>query len=135
MLDIPERVLFFDGDCGLCSRCVRFAMKRDRAGTLCFAPIGGDTWRAYRATVGTEDDPNTVHLVVHGIEFRRSAAIVRLLLGCRGAWPLLGALAWVVPAPVRDLAYGLVARFRYRLFGRADRCEFVGSEERPCILP
>lgn len=110
-------------------------MKRDRTGTLRFAPIGGDTWRAYRATAGTEDDPNTVHLVVNGIEYRRSGAIIRLLLACRGGWPVLGALAWVVPSPVRDLAYGLLARLRYRLFGRVDRCSIEGSEELPCMLP
>ena len=135
MQEFPHHILFFDGECALCNRCVRFARRHDRRGELHFAPIGGTTWDAYRSTVDSEDDPNTVHLVVDGREYRKSAAIVRMLLGCDGAWPILGAMAWIIPSPLRDLGYTCVARLRYRLFGSVDRCELDAEEDDPCMLP
>ena len=133
----PEhgRILFFDGTCGLCSRCVRFARKHDRSKELRFAPIEGATWSRQFGDSITETDRQTVHLIDGQHHYRRSSAIVRLLMGCTGPWPVIGCALWLIPKPIRDLGYEFVARRRYRLFGRTDACPLEGEGGPPCMLP
>ena len=130
-----QTILFFDGQCGLCSRFVRFARKRDRTGQLSFAPIGGQTWIDLFGSSNDEMDRKTVHFVDETKHFRKSAAVVRLLLRCRGAWPGLGCLLWLIPSPLRNLAYDCVAKNRYRIFGKTDTCPLASEGNPPCMLP
>jgi predicted DCC family thiol-disulfide oxidoreductase YuxK len=54
--------------------------------------------------------------------------------GRRGIWRLAGALLRILPRPLRDWGYGLVARNRYRLFGRSETCMLPGPENRNRFL-
>jgi predicted DCC family thiol-disulfide oxidoreductase YuxK len=63
----------------------------------------------------------------------RSEAVLRALRRLGGAWSLLSVFA-VVPRPVRDWAYDLFARWRYRLFGRYDTCPLPPPEVRDRFL-
>jgi predicted DCC family thiol-disulfide oxidoreductase YuxK len=63
----------------------------------------------------------TFVLIVADAACTRSTAAIRIARRLRGAWRLLAVL-WIVPRPLRDLAYDLVARNRYRWFGRRDSC-------------
>jgi predicted DCC family thiol-disulfide oxidoreductase YuxK len=67
--------------------------------------------------------------------YRRSSAVVRVLWQLGGGWSLLGTLLWLVPRPIRDLAYQLVARNRYRWFGQKEACRMPAPQERARFLP
>lgn len=106
--------LFYDGECALCQRTVRFVLSEDRARRFTFAPLGGER---FTSEVGEAELPDSV--VVRTAEGRlltRSAAVLRVLdeLG----WRVLAGLARVVPQSLRDALYDAVARARPR--GRAD---------------
>ena len=127
-------VLFFDGVCGLCNRFVDFALPRDRRGVLRFAPLQGET----AAQVLDRDDVQSLRSVVlsdaRGLH-RRSAAVVRVLWLLGGIWSVLGTLLWLIPRPLRDLGYAVVARLRYRVFGRKETCRMPTAAERAKFLP
>lgn len=102
-------ILVFDGTCNLCAGAVRFVLAHEADATLRFAPMPFPA------------DAKTFVLIADGRTYVRSDAVVRLARYLRGRWKLLGLLR-LVPRPLRDFAYDVVARNRYRWFGRRDAC-------------
>lgn len=126
----PERI-FYDGECGLCHRWVRFALARERGRELFrFAPLQGSTFAAEVAAAERRGLPDS--LVVQSGDGRllvRSAAVVHVLRQIGGAWGALGALLGLVPRVLADPGYDLVARVRRRLFARpAELCPLLPPE-------
>lgn len=122
-----DGVILFDGVCVFCSRWVRFVARRDAARRFRFLPIQTEAGRRLAATLGIDPEaPETNAVAVAGkVWFKSDAAIevTRRLPGWR--WT---PLARLVPRTVRDRLYDLIARNRYRLFGRSETCMVPGSE-------
>jgi predicted DCC family thiol-disulfide oxidoreductase YuxK len=118
-----HHVVFFDGVCGLCNRAVHFLIARDRRDRLRFAPLQGELARRVLVPLGGRpDELDTFYLVTtEGRLLERSRAVLFAVTALGGAWSLLAVL-WVIPRPIADLLYRLVARVRYRLFGRSETC-------------
>ena len=127
-------ILFYDGTCGMCHSVVRFAIARDRTAHFRFAPINGETWKSLVDARGN-DPLTTVHLLEQGRLLDRSSAVCRLLIGIGGFWKLGGCLLWLVPRPLRNIGYRLVARSRYRIFGRVDACTLPAPGDMDRQLP
>jgi predicted DCC family thiol-disulfide oxidoreductase YuxK len=115
-------IVVFDAKCLLCSRWVQFILKYDRRGVIRFASIQGEAGQALLAEAGLRVDQLQTLLLVDGKRsWQHTAAILRVLHAL--GWPWRAAwLGWLVPAPLRDAAYRLVARNRYALFGRSETC-------------
>jgi predicted DCC family thiol-disulfide oxidoreductase YuxK len=127
-------IVYFDGVCGMCNRTVDFVLCRDRPGRFQFAPLQGET-AAARLSVEDRQGLSTLVLETPRGLFRRSSAVVGILRGLGGFWWLVGSLFWLVPRPLRDLGYRLVANNRYRLFGRKETCRLPTPEETGRLLP
>ena len=131
----PESpILFFDGVCGLCNYSVNWLLARDRHHRLRFSPLQGATAERL-VPLEIRRGLSTVVLVHCGRVFVRSTAISRTLMQLTGPCWLLGWLLWLIPWPLRDVGYRMVARIRYRLFGRHDVCRMPTPEERAVFLP
>jgi predicted DCC family thiol-disulfide oxidoreductase YuxK len=119
-------VLLYDGVCGLCNRSVQFVLEHDRRGSLRFAPLQSEYGKA---AISRHPELKNIDSVVlleiesDGAErvHTRSAAALRIASYLGGIWKL-SSIAYIIPAPLRDLLYDLVARYRYRLFGKYDQC-------------
>ncbi len=132
-------ILLYDGSCGFCQASVQWVLRRDRQRTLRFAPLQGVVGTAIRArhpilanadSVVWVDDPEGP---TERVAIKSDAA--RAILGyLGGGWGLLR-LFWIVPRPVRDGVYDLIARHRHRLPMGADACLLPGPEERARFLP
>ena len=127
-------ILFFDGVCGLCNRSVDFALARDRRQRLLFAPLQGETARERLDQSDVASLQTVVLADARGVH-RRSSAVVRVLWLLGGLWCVVGTLLWLIPRPLRDLGYKLVARYRYRWFGRKETCRMPTPAERARFLP
>ena len=120
-------LVLFDGVCGLCDHFVQFLLRIDGRDQLRFAalqgPIGTDILtRAGRAA----DSLSTVIVVAdHGSDqarlLDRSDAALFAVASAGGIYGLASAFR-IVPRFIRDAVYNLVARTRYRIFGRLDAC-------------
>jgi predicted DCC family thiol-disulfide oxidoreductase YuxK len=121
--DLPQPLYFFDGYCVLCSRFVAFCLARDPAGHLKFASTQSALGRRVLQTLGLPEGTfeRTILLLDNEQMYMRSAAVLRSLRYLRGPARLLRLLLFV-PAPLRDLLYDIVARNRYRWFGRRSAC-------------
>jgi predicted DCC family thiol-disulfide oxidoreductase YuxK len=122
----------FDGVCVLCSGGAAFVMRYDRRARVNFTPasssLGQALYRHYRI------DWNETYLLVEGGRaYTASAGYLRLCTVLGGAWHCLRVSA-VVPERWRDAAYALVARNRYRWFGKVEHCTLLSPEQRARLL-
>lgn len=119
-------IILYDGICVLCSGWMRFVLRRDCQHLFRFTPIQSDHGRALALSLGINpDDPDTNAVIWNGIAYRRSDAaltVVSLLPG----WGWVRVLH-IVPRFLRDVVYRVIARTRYRVFGRHLVCD-LGSE-------
>jgi predicted DCC family thiol-disulfide oxidoreductase YuxK len=117
-------VVLYDGSCGLCSRSVRFIADHDPAGRFRFAALGSDvaTEILHGARVPAQLPDSVVLVESDGTVRVQSDAALRILGQLRGPARHLARLR-IVPRPLRDVVYRLIARTRYRVFGRRDACE------------
>lgn len=129
-------VLLHDGTCVLCDGSVRAVLVVDRARRFRFAALESRAAVAllHAAAAGPVIAPGSVVLLARGRVWRRSSAVVQVLFALGGPWVLLGALLWLVPKPVRDACYDLVAANRTRWFGRLTTCRVPSAGERERFL-
>ena len=120
-------MILFDGVCNLCNATVRWVAKRDAVGRFCYASLQSEAARRLLAGADLVDRPDSMVLVDQDGAHFRSAAAIRIAKELTFPWSLLAWLT-VVPRPVRDAAYDLVARNRYRWFGRQESCPLPTSE-------
>jgi predicted DCC family thiol-disulfide oxidoreductase YuxK len=118
---VADGLILFDGVCLFCSRWVQFVIARDPAGRFRFAPIQGGFGAALAARLGiSAENPETNAVVFAGRAYFKSDAAIAVIERLPG-WGWVGALR-LIPRPLRDRFYDLVARHRYRWFGRSDSC-------------
>lgn len=138
MSSLDGPVLLYDGVCGFCDRAVRLVLRLDRRGLVRFATLQGETAREIRARHPRLGGADSLVLVEPSgsdgerVLTRSEAALgVARVLGW--PWCALGALR-VVPRSVRDAAYDLFARYRYRLFGHYEECRVPSPDIRSRFL-
>lgn len=115
-------VMVFDGACNLCHGWVRFVMERDRQAQLRFLAIQSPAGRAFLARNRLPADVyESFYLVVDGAILEKSHGFLTMLRYLRAPWPWLGAFKFL-PRWLLDPLYDLIARNRYRWFGRRELC-------------
>ncbi|MGP8246639.1 MAG: thiol-disulfide oxidoreductase DCC family protein [Bryobacteraceae bacterium] len=128
-------VVFFDGICNLCNALVAFVIRRDRSARFRFATLQSASSTHLVGDGGVAGSPSdSIVLVEDGRTYRNSTAVLLIARRLRFPWPAVYALI-AVPAPLRDWVYRLVARNRYRWFGRGPRCMVPAPELRERFLP
>lgn len=130
---LPDRIVFFDGVCGLCDRSVRLLVALDRHRRLRYAPLQGETARQLLATSDGQEFSSIVFRE-RGLRYEQSDAIWRILRAVGGAWGICGLFLRLIPRAFRDFGYRVVARNRYSWFGRHESCRLPTSGERELFL-
>jgi predicted DCC family thiol-disulfide oxidoreductase YuxK len=115
-------IVVFDGVCLLCSRWVGFIVERDRTARFRFAAMQSPAGRSLLLQHGLDpDDPVSLLVLDDDGAWTDSDAILRVAATFGGAWRMT-ALARIIPRALRDAAYRVLARNRYRWFGRRETC-------------
>jgi predicted DCC family thiol-disulfide oxidoreductase YuxK len=127
-------LIVFDGECVLCSANARFVLRHDRRGVFRLTTAQGDLGQALYRHFGLSTSPYETMLVLQdGRLLTESDAALAMARGL--GWPWRAAAAFsLVPRHLRDGFYGLVARNRFRLFGRRETCLVPAADERDRIL-
>jgi predicted DCC family thiol-disulfide oxidoreductase YuxK len=123
--------LVFDTDCVLCAGTVRIVLTHERDDRLHFMGAWSPEGLALAARYGftAEDLNGTFLLIQDGRALTRSDAALEVARHLRAPWRW-ARMFGTVPKPLRDRLYGLVARSRYRLFGRRQDCVRVPPDQR-----
>ncbi len=119
-------ILLLDGDCGLCNKLAIFLDKR----------LGKGRDIAYRAILSHEgqelittfpqkqQDADTVYLLRNGKSYIRSAAGIRCLLYMKWYYRMWFPVLWIIPFPLRDIGYRIIAKYRHKIFKKPETCLF-----------
>ena len=125
-MDSP--IILFDGVCNLCNASVQFIIERDPTAIFQFASLQSEAGQAILAknalNAALNNDASaedSVILVENGQVYDRSTAALRIARRLSGAIKLLYVFI-VVPKPIRDFVYKIIAKNRYRWFGKQDAC-------------
>lgn len=133
-------IVLYDGVCGLCNRMVQFLLKHDKHDRLRFASLQSDFAATVLARHGADPkDLDTVQVVEDYNEANekllgRSDAILRAGVELGGVWKVTATLGKIIPRTLRDVIYRLVARNRYRVFGKYETCMLPEPKHRAKFL-
>ena len=137
--DTIQRIIFYDGECGLCTNSVKFLMEADTAGILKYAPLQGEmaSNKLPEELRNSSDLSTIVYYIDDGknsMQQIKSNAVLKALTDIGGFWRPFGWLGRVVPLFLRDRIYGLIAANRLRIFPKG-ACALPTAEERSRLLP
>jgi predicted DCC family thiol-disulfide oxidoreductase YuxK len=135
-MDGAHPVVLFDGVCNLCNASVQYIVDRDPQALFRFASLQSDAGQKVLSDLGLTlpaGDPESVLLVEEGRLYSHSDAALRIARRLKGpvrwtAWML------AIPHGLRDPLYRLVARNRYRWFGKSESCRVPTPELRARFL-
>jgi predicted DCC family thiol-disulfide oxidoreductase YuxK len=125
---MPPPILLYDGVCGLCNHLVQFILRRDRNAVFRFAALQSHFAAHILVRDGLHpNDLDTVYVVLnHDLPdeslLSRSDAVIFVLKQFGSFWRASAFFLQLVPTVLRDQLYNLIARHRYRIFGRSDVC-------------
>ena len=128
---MPEKsLILFDGVCNLCNGFVNFLIVRDKENKFQFGSLqSAKVQSLLREYQHPTDEISTVIVIENNKLYSHSTAVLRIARKLGGAWPLLYGFI-IIPGPIRDFFYKLVAKNRYRMFGKKDECMIPTQELR-----
>jgi len=121
-------ILLFDGVCNLCNSIVQFIIKRDPKGKFQFASLQSESGQALLRKFGLPTDDFNSFVYIQGDEyFLKSSAGLHVLKELGGFWKLFYIFI-IFPIPLRDFVYSIIAKTRYKIFGKRDTCMVATPE-------
>ena len=123
-----NKIVYFDGVCGMCNSVVDFILSHDRRGEIVFTPLQGETAKTNLPEERTENLDTIVYQDECGIHIK-SEAVLRILRDMGGWWRLAYGFV-VIPRFIRDWIYNEIALSRYEWFGKKEACRMPTPEER-----
>ncbi len=128
-------ILLFDGVCNLCNGLVQFIIKRDPKAKFRFAPLQSESGQALLGKFGLPKQDFDSFVFIQGDKyFLKSSAVIHLLKEMGGGWKLFYVFV-IIPKPLRNFVYFLVARTENRIFGKRDTCMVPTPEIEKRFLP
>lgn len=128
-------VLLFDGVCNYCNYWVNFAIKRDKKKILRFTPLQGETAKKILSQYSiTVTDLSSVIVVENNKAYTQSSAAIRMFRHLGGGWKLFYGMI-IFPKFIRDFFYNIIARNRYKWYGKRETCMIPGPNISERFLP
>ena len=118
--------LLLDGDCGLCHRLANFIDKRlSKNKRIYYRPISSTEAQEMIASMPEHQrKADSVYLIKDGKSYIKSAAGIRCLLYMRWYYSMWFPIVWLVPLPIRDIGYMIIAKYRHKFFKKPSQCMF-----------
>ena len=119
-------VLLLDGDCGLCNKLAMFMDRNlDLRNKIKFQPIDSEySQKLIKTFPKHHQNQDTVYLCRKQKTYTRSSAAIRCLLYLKWYWKIWFPIFWIVPLPLRDFFYKIIAKYRHRIFSKPKVCSF-----------
>ena len=130
-METEGRIVVFDGLCNLCSGGAQWLEHHQAEPPFRLVPMQSDQGRALLTQHGYDPDDPLTFLVLDGSQhLTQSNAWIHLMGAAGGGWRLIHA-ARIIPRAWRDSVYRLIARNRYRWFGRRNTCYLLQPPKNP----
>ena len=134
MNKLDKPIVFFDGECVMCNQFVDILLKIDQIGTILIAPLQGQTAEKLLPPLPNNRGEWSIFYIDNGEISEQSDAFLNICLRLGGIWSILS-LFKIIPRFIRDAIYRIIARNRYRLFGKRSTCRMPNEQEKSRFLP
>ncbi|MCS6832078.1 MAG: thiol-disulfide oxidoreductase DCC family protein [Flammeovirgaceae bacterium] len=125
---MKHAIILFDGVCNLCNSSVNFIIERDKKRRYKFASLQSETGRKLLEKMGLPSNKlDSIVLIEDETVYFKSTAALKIASQLDGFWKIFGIFR-LVPRPLRDAAYDLIAKNRYRWFGKKASCRIPTPE-------
>ncbi len=131
---LKQPIVFFDGDCVMCNGFVDILLEVDPAATILIAPLQGQTARQCLPPLPTDRADWSIYYQDEHDLYEQSDAFIQVCKRLGGGWSVFRGIG-LMPRPIRDRIYRIIARNRYRLFGRRATCRLPSEMEQDRFLP
>lgn len=130
---MQHRIVLFDGECNFCSSSVQFIIKRDRKGYFKFASLQSDAGIKLKRQYHAAENLDTIVLIDNDKIYYKSDAALRICKNLDGMWKIFSVFI-IIPRSLRDILYDLIAKNRYKWFGKKEHCMIPKQEMRDRFL-
>lgn len=127
-------VILFDGVCNFCNSSVNFIIERDYKNRFKFAALQSQTGKEMmRKFTLDSENLKTILLIENGNYYTKTTATLRIAKHLKGFWKIFYVFI-IVPPFLRNIVYDIIAKYRYRWFGKRDVCRMPGPDEKEKFL-
>ena len=124
-----NKIIIFDGICGLCNRSVNILIKLDKHKLFQYTSLQGE----FVQTLEITPDIDSIVFYDHGILYYKSTAILKILHSLGGIWKIVNVF-YIIPRVIRDHIYDFIAKYRYKVFGKMESCRMPKKEEEALFI-
>lgn len=125
---LSKKVILFDGVCNLCNSAVNFIIDKDHKDQFVFAPLQSKTGQQLLAQYHLPIDfMNNLILIDEGKLYQKSTAALKIAKALKFPWPVFYVFV-IVPLVIRDFFYKILAKYRYKLFGKSAACRYPSDD-------
>lgn len=128
-----EDIIFFDGLCILCNRTVSLLIKIDTKRIFKYSSLQGEKIKSLGAD-GRFNFGDSIIFWSHDRVFVKAEAVINILLKLGGVYKLIGLFLKIIPIFILDYVYDLVAKNRYRIFGKNEVCMIPSDKEKDLFI-
>ncbi|RFB17863.1 thiol-disulfide oxidoreductase DCC family protein [Bacillus sp. HNG] len=128
-----NHIILFDGVCHFCNSSVQFILKKDSKQMYHFASLQSEAGKSLLKKHGIPEDINSIVLIEGDQYYTKSSAALRVCRNLSGAYRFLYIFK-VIPAPIRDIFYHIIANNRYKWFGKQESCMLPSPDVRKRFL-
>ena len=121
-------IILFDGECNFCSFWVKYVIRRDKKDVFRFTSLQSEKGKVLLNKYEVDSALDSVVLIENDKVYIKSTAAFRILRLLGGFRSIFYGLI-IIPAFIRDFFYDVMAKYRYKIFGKSD-CEFVPTQNR-----
>ena len=125
LVELPKdkKLILFDGVCNLCNNSINFVIRKDKKNQFLFAPLQGELGEKFirERNIDTAKTDSIILLEPGKAYYVKSSAALKIGQSFGGAWKMLAIFEWI-PTSISDFFYDIIAKNRYRWFGRMDNC-------------
>ena len=128
MPDNEKAIILFDGVCNFCNSSVNFVIKHDKKNHFLFAPLQSETAKKLLEKFNIDSSKTDSFILIENNKaYLQSTAALRVTKHLNKLYPLLYAFL-ITPPFIRNSVYNLVAKNRYKWFGKKEICMIPSAE-------
>jgi predicted DCC family thiol-disulfide oxidoreductase YuxK len=133
-LNSKNPIILFDGVCNFCNSSINFIIKQDKKNIFRFAALQSDAGQRLLKEYNIPATYfNSFILIAEGKVYKKSAASLWLSNKLSWYWKWTQ-IFWIVPKFIRDGVYNVIAKNRYKWFGKKESCMIPSPEVRERFL-
>ena len=123
-----DKIVLFDGVCNFCATSVQFIIRHDKTNSLKFSSLQSALGQELLTKYNMSKDLEGVVFIENNKAYFKSAAAFKIVRYFGGFWRILNVFS-ILPLFVTDFGYDIIAKNRYRWFGKKDSCMIPSEPE------